>query len=450
MMTTEPRLVVPRRALIAACCIAALAALLAAGGGSAAQTEAAVGPDVTVFAFTDINNYGSANGFTGYALGTTSCNRGDAPLNWCSSGGCAPGAGPEDHPVIAQNLYRLKNGRFQQIGMSWLKHGFLSTNSTTAGCGGATGQSCQSPPAGSAQLGVGCTDPYGASLNGSRPLGRRSEVNGTTGVFPDPSSSPGGPYTVYDQRIKVASADVDSTLNPGATYWAEGQYIASDDASSNNSLNNASYRRVTVGASPNFPLSMTGTFFEKQPAIFAWLAQDPSVDLVNVDVPGSIVQRFHVGRKVTDLGGGVWHYEFAIHNQNSDRSARGFSVQFPVGTNFTNAGFKDVEHHSGEPYAVDDWTLSSTSNLISWSTDTFAANSNANALRFATLFNFWFDANQPPTSGVVHTIQLFKPGTPSSIEFTIADDLFADGFESGNTSQWNGNLNGSRPAGRTP
>jgi hypothetical protein len=445
-MKTRPRLVVPRRALIAACCIAALAALLAAGGGSAAQTEAGLGPDVTVFAFTDIGNFGSANGFTGYSIGTTSCNRGDTPLNWCAGGSCAPGAGPEDHPVIAQNLYRLKNGRFQQIGMSWLKHGFASLNLNTAGCAGAAGQSCQGPPAGGAQLGVGCTDPYSAGLNGSQPLGRRSEVNGTTGVFPVPPSSPSGPYTVYDQRIKVASADVDSTLNPGATYWAEGQYIASDDASSNNSLNNASYRRVTVGTSPSFPLSMTGTFFEKQPAIFAWPAQDPSVDLVNVDIPGSIVQRFHVGRKVTDLGGGVWHYEFAVHNQNSDRSARGFSVEFPGATNFTNVGFKDIEHHSGEPYAVDDWAVSSSGGLVSWATDTFAANPNANALRFATLFNFWFDADRPPTSGVVHTIQLFKPGTPSSIEFTIVDDLFVDGFESGNISQWNGNLNGSRPA----
>jgi hypothetical protein len=445
-MTLGLRLVSNRRAVIAACCIAALAALFA-GGGSVAQTEAGVGPDVTVFAFTDIGNYGSANGFVGYSVGTRSCNRGDVPLNWCDqSSGCAAGAGTEDHPVIAQNLYRLKNGRFQQIGMSWLKHGFLSTNSFTAGCAGAAGQSCQSPPAGSNQLGIGCTDPYGASLNGGRPLGRRSEVDGTTGVFPFPPGGGGASSTVYDQRIKVPTAEVDSTLNPGALFWVEAQYIASDDASSGNSLNNASYRRVTVGTSPNYTLSMTGSFFEKQAAIFAWLAQDPSVALVNVDVPGSIVQRFHVGRKVTDLGGGLWHYEFAIHNQNSDRSARSFSVQFPATANFTNVGFKDIEHHSGEPYAVDDWVVSSSGGLISWSTDTFATNANANALRFATMFNFWFDSDQPPTSEVLHTIGLFKPGTPSSVEFTISDELFADGFETGNTSHWNSNLNALRPA----
>ena len=183
---TGLRLVLNRRVLIAACCIAGLGAFLGAGSDSA-QAAGASGPDVTVFAFTDIGSYGASGGFAGYALGTTSCNRGDAPLNWCDQGsGCAAGAGPKDHPVIAQNLYRLKSGRFEQIGMSWLKHGFTSLNQSSAGCTGSAGQSCQSPPAGGNQLGVGCTDPYTASLNGSRPLGRRSEVNATTGVFPFP------------------------------------------------------------------------------------------------------------------------------------------------------------------------------------------------------------------------------------------------------------------------
>jgi hypothetical protein len=418
--------------MVAACCIAALAAILATVGNSGA----AVGPDVTVFSFTDLNSYGSASGFAAYSVGTRSCNRGDTPLNWCDQGfSCAAGAGPEDHPVIAQNLYRLKNDRFEQIGMSWLKHGFLSTNSTTAGCAGSSGQSCQQPPAGNDQLGVGCTDPYDAGLNGSRPLGRRSEVNGTTGVFPFPPSSPGGPYAVFDQRIKVPTADVDPALNSGALYWAEGHYIASDDASSGNSLNNASHRRVTVGAAPNYTLTMTGSFSEGEPAIVAWLSQDPTVELVTVDVPGAIVQRFHVARKVTDLGGGNWHYEYVVHNLNSDRSARAFTVDFPEGTTITNPGFKDVEHHSGEPYSLADWEDTVAGDTISWSTETFETDANANALRWATMFNFWFDATRPPT-GIRHTLDFFKPGSPASIQFSFGNELFSDDLESGDTSAW--------------
>jgi hypothetical protein len=404
---------------------------------------AAVGPDVRVFSFTNINSYGSSGGYAGFSIGTRSCNRGDEPLNWCDQGsGCAPGAGTEDHPVIAQNLYRIKDGRMEQIGMSWLKHGFLSTNSQTTGCreSSPTG-SCQIPPAGNNQLGIGCTDPYDANLNGSRPLGRRSEVDGTTGVFPFPPSSPGGPYTVYDQRVKVATTDLDSALNPGATYWAEGQYFASDDASAGNSLNNASYRQVTVGASPTFTLAMTGSFFETQTALQAWRAQDPTVLIANADVAGSIVQRFQVARKVTDLGGGQWHYEYAVRNHNSDRSARGFTVQFPGATTFTNVGFKDIEHHSGEPYATTDWAQVTDASSVSWSTDTFATDPNANAMRFATMFNFWFDADRPPTDGTTnaqHTIELFKPGSPSDITFDGFNGVFEDGFEGGNFNIWSG------------
>jgi hypothetical protein len=435
-MTTRLRSVSNRRALIASCCIAALAVLLAAIDGSA-QTEA-VGPDVTVFDFTDIHSYGSAGGFAAYSLGTNACNRGDKPLNWCDQGsGCAPGATPSDHPAIAQNLYRLKNGRFEQIGMSWLKHGFASLNGPDAGCSGASGQSCQDPPAGENQLGVGCIDPYLAITNGSRPLGRRSEVNAATGAFPYPIS-PVPATQLYDQRIKVRDTDIDPIINPSALYWIEGHYVAHDDALAGNGLNNASHRQVTVGAAPSYTLTMTGTFFERQPAINAWKMQDPNVTLTNADVPGPVVERFHVGRKVTNLGGGLWHYEYAVHNLNSDRSARAFEVEFPGAVSFTNVGFRDIDSHSGELYSTLDWTVFSSGGLLSWATDTFAADPNANALRFGTMYNFWFDANQPPTGSILHTIELFKTGDPESITFTIGNDVFADGFESGGTGNWTG------------
>jgi hypothetical protein len=435
-MTTGPATRLNRRALIAVCCLAGLAVVLATVDGSALAAPA-IGPDVTVFQFTDIGNYGSSSGFAGYSIGTRSCNRGDTPLNWCDqASGCAPGATTKDHPVIAQNLYRLKGGRFEQIGMSWLKHGFTSTNSSTGGCAGFSGQSCSFPPAGGNQLGVGCTDPYTSSLNGSRPLGRRSEVNATNGDFPFPPGGGGSTSAVYDERIKVATTDLDPAQNAGATYWAEGHYIAPDDAASGNSLNNASHRQVTVGGAPSYPLTMTGNFFEQLPAIFAWPAHDSGVVLVTVDVPGSLPERFHVGRKVTDLGKGLWHYEYVVHNMNSDRSARALSIEFPVATAFTNVGFKGIAHHSGEPYATDDWAVSSTANLLSWSTADFATDPNAHALRFATMFNFWFDADQPPTDSIVHTLDLFKPGDPSAVEFGIVNNLFSDDLESGGIGSW--------------
>lgn len=444
-MKILPRIVRNRRALTAICCAAALPAILAITNRT---TEAAgVGPDVVVFsisvgASSGSGSYGSADGFASYSIATTSCNRGDTPLNWCRTSGCAPGATSEDHPVIAQNLYRLKSGRFEQIGMSWVKHGFTSLNQTSTGCTGVSGQSCQSPPFGGRQLGVGCTDPYSSQLNGDRSnLGPRSEVNATTGIFPMPFTIPSGPYKVYDERIKVPVPDVDPAVNAGALYWIEGQYVANDDAGSGNALNNATYRRVTVGNGPTYGLTTTGASIEQQPAIYAWKAQDPSVTLINADLTGSIIERYHVGRRVTDLGGGLWHYEYAVHNLNSDRAARAFSVQFSSPTNFTNVGFKDIEHHSSEPYSGTDWTPSSSGALISWSADTFANDQNANALRWGTMYNFWFDADQPPEHAVGHALDLFKPGTPTSVAAVFGNDLFGDGFEPGTTDNWSGTSN---------
>jgi len=72
--------------------------------GAGGQT---LGPDVTVIQLTDINNNGVAAGIRGYSIGTTSCNVGSQPVAWCNSlAGCGGGLlAPEDHPVIAQNLY---------------------------------------------------------------------------------------------------------------------------------------------------------------------------------------------------------------------------------------------------------------------------------------------------------------------------------------------------------
>ena len=164
---------------------------------------------------------------------------------WCNSG--TSYCNSAQHPVIAQNLYRLKAGRFEQIGMSWLKHGFLSTNSPNAACNPA--QPCAGAPHGGDQLGLGCTDTYGAGLNGTRPLGMRSEVDPTPATFPYPYTSV-GTAAAPDQRVRVLDTDLDPALNSGAVYWAEAQYVTEDEAAANNGLNNASYRRVTVGAAP--------------------------------------------------------------------------------------------------------------------------------------------------------------------------------------------------------
>ncbi len=394
--------------------------------GAACGAMAAGSPDVTVFDLSDTTNYGTAGGIRGYSVGTTSCNVGTLPLNWCNvAGGCGSGTTNRDHPVIAQGMYRLKNGRMDQIGASWLKHGFVSLNNTSAGCGNGT---CVSPPLGGRQLGVGCTDPYVSSLNGSRPLGRKSEVNPATGAYPFPIGGGGATSAVWNQRVAVAESDMIAAQNPGARYFVEGQYIAPDDALSGNGLNNASYREVAISAG-TFNLTMVGATVRQLPAIDAWAVIDNTVQIFRVDIPGPPVERFNVAVKVTEVTPGtLWHYEYAVHNLNSARAADALRITFAGNTTFSGAGFHDVNAHSNEPYDTADWPSTTGANSIEWAAPAFPSSPNdANAIRWSTTYNFWFDANQPPSQIDSMVLDLFTAGTPTQVEFGQA--VFSNGFE---------------------
>ena len=367
------------------------------GGGGGGGTS---GQDVIVGAIPDVTKYGSAvvNGQTimAYAFGTTSCNIGTAQLEWFAS--------PDNrHPFIPMNAYRLRNGRFEQIGMGWGKHGFTALQQTLCG-------SCQASGTGT-YLGVGCSDPYSASLNGSQSgLGCRSEVNASTGVFPGSINAgmPSAPATI-GRRVQINGNDLNPAQNTGALYFAEGHYIHPGDAASGNKNNNASYRAFTVGAlsSGAYTISLTGSTFQQKAAIEAWQAADPAVRITYADVPND--GRFIVGCKVTANANGTWHYEYAIHNLNSHRGARQLALALPAGVVASNAGFKDINYHSGEPFDPTDWSVAVSSSGVSWKGGDYASNVNGNALRFATLYNFWFDATTAPVDGT-GSLSLFRPG----------------------------------------
>lgn len=380
-------------------------------------TAGLIGPDVIVGALPNISKYGTVNGISAYALGTTSCNIGDEILLWCDTNVGAL-CTDEEHPVIAQNLYRLANGRIEMIGMSWLKHGFCALSQNLCA-------PCQSDPFGCDALGIGCSDPYDSSLNGSQGnLGPRSQVNASTGVFPYPFSAPAAPATV-GRRLQVPAVALEPAQNPGALYFGEGLYVTQDDAAAGNSANNASYRRITVGnfTSNSWTLSFTGATFQQKPGIWAWKDHglgvnmpDPAVTIEPFAVPGD--GNWVIGHKASDNGNGTWRYEYAIYNLDSDRSGQSWSIPIPDGVTVTNAGQSILNHHSGEPYSTAAWTINQTPGAITWSTQTFAQNVNANALRWGTMFNFRFDADTPPTTAT-GTLALFKPGAAPNPSLSV-------------------------------
>ncbi len=369
----------------------------------------ATGPDVIVGDLYDLASHGASGATHAYSVGTISCNVGTVNLSWVAS--------TNQHPVIGCSLYRVKNGRFEQIGISWLKHGFTALT-------GSVCDSCNNPGTGSL-LGVGCSDPYSAGLNGSPGgLGPRVQVNPFTGFFNYPYAyGPTGPSTI-NGRVQVASADVDPALNAGATYFVEGHYVTPDDAAAGNHFNNASYRKVAVAGDTNRTLSYVGATVREDHAIHGWKAVDPSVSIKNFDVPGE--GRFIVAYKPISLGGGMWRHEYAVQNANSDRAGASFSVALPAGVVATNQYFHDVVYHSGEPQLGTDWTATATTGVsASWACLTPPPANSANALRWGTLYSFAFDA---PASWLPDaTIGLFKAGSPSSISATICRNPTATG-----------------------
>ena len=354
-------------------------------------------PDVIVGDMDQIIRHGTVGDISAYSFSTISCNVGTCWLNWINN--------TPDHPVISQNLYRLRNGRFEQLGQSWLKHGFfaLSNELCSTGCIGTDGS----------HLGVNCSDPYNAQLNGNQGgLGPKSQVNPANGVFAYPFSTQGQAGDAIYKRLQVHNADIDPALNAGAQYYIEGQYVTHDDALANNKNNNASYRQVTVsGTGGVFNLNLAGSTVRQSPAISVWRTLDPQVRETKIELLGD--GRMVLDSRVTDLGGGVWHYEYALYNMNSDRGVGAFTVPVPNGANITNIGFHDVDYHSGETYDPTDWPGIVSGATLTWATTPFAVNPNANAIRWGTMYNFRFDANVAPLVGIA-VLGIFKPGSPAT------------------------------------
>lgn len=381
-----------RRTILVGACLLSLAC---------ASPARANGPDIIVgeiAILNSINRYGPSNGISAYSFATTSCNIGDMEAAWYAT--------TPDHPVIVQNLYRLKAGRLEQIGLAWLKHGFATLNENYPGCG-----TCQDTNG--ETLGVGCSDTYDASLNGAQGLlGPRSLVNASSGQFPYPFTAP-PIQPVIGRRIQVKNFELDPLKNPGALYFLEASYISAQESIFNNAANNASWRRVTVTTDQSgYRLTPAGPTVRQQPAIFAWQANDPDVQIQQVSVendggPGYFGY-FWVAAKATYLGNCNWRYDYAVENLNSHQSCGAFSVSLPSGIPVSHAGTTQVRYHSGEPYINFSWDIAYSPTEITWQTYPISVLPNANALRFGTMYTFRFETQAPPTCDAAAAIHLFR------------------------------------------
>jgi len=366
-----------------------------------------------------------------YSFGTVSCNVGEVPLDWYGE--------QANHPVIAQNMYRIAEGRIVQVGMAWVKHGSCALQESLCGACEPFGSGC------APELGVGCSDPYSPERNGQQwGMGPRSEVDASSGTFEWPFSTKGEIGAVLWKRLQVPVAELAEGNETEATYVAEAIYLAADDQAAGNGANNASYRTLESAglndAASGYDLVWTGQTVREAPAIFAWqdhgLGQgnpDPAVHLVQIPTGSSEEGLMWLGWRVSNNLDGTWRYEYAIENVSFSRGIGSFTVPLSPGVAVSNAGFHDVDYHSGEPYDDTDWEIKILSGSVVFRTpEKYSENPDGNALRWGTLYSFWFDADAPPAAGLAG-VSFFEPagsgeleGMTVSIEIPGAAQCIAD------------------------
>jgi hypothetical protein len=398
------------------------------GGGEPSTPEGGLpGPDIIVGDLPDMEEDGAGGSQVGLGVATTSCNNGNMEVDWFEL--------PDtDHCVIPQNLYRMSGGtsnnqRFEQIGQSWMKHAFFALQDDACGFG------CI-PAANGTHLGAGCSDPYSAGLNADQDsLGSRAWVNPFTGAFPATAANhTGHTHTGTSHRMIVEVNDLNTAMNPNATYFAEAQYVTPHEyawcqahAGQCNMYNNASYRQFNViGTASPFSFSPVGLTVRMTPAINAW----PGATIRTIEPVPGVDGRVFLAYKVTGPVAGLYHYEYAIYNQNLDRGIQSFSVPRLLipGIGRAELAEQNVEFHAppqhpgfandgtqgNAGFSSAEWTFNSSGASLTWNSETFAQNPNANAIRWGTLYNFRFDSTTQPVASNA-TVGFFKTGAPVTV-----------------------------------
>jgi hypothetical protein len=95
--------------------------------------------------------------------------------------------------------------------------------------------------------------------------------------------------------------------------------------------------------------------------------------------------RFVVASKVTSLGGGNYHYEYAVHNIDNSRAGAALRIPIDASAVASNFSFGDIDTDGGN-----NWSMARVGNEI-----VFTAPA-GNALEWNTFYNFGFDANFAP------------------------------------------------------
>jgi len=376
--------------------LALLSAATSLVAGLGAQSNTVPGLDGRL---TEINNltywgrHGAThpNGEVGMSMLNEMCNPGSVNIPWYAP--MQP-----NHPMFGFIIARVSNDRIEQINeWSYCKHAFLSVN-VNGPCG-----SCQNPGTGSL-MGLNCADTYSQWNNASRTyLGPPQEIDPWLGEWDpvgsyfdigDPAQA-GYPaaadgsrslntniFDDVDNRVTVDEVDL---LTANADYYYGIQLLHRGEAVVNRHDNIAhrgftpSWNGTSWSFNNNSEAQAYGSILNRWPGA-----------TVHEGGNGNDDGRFFVASKVTGLGGGNYHFEYAVHNVDNSRAGGSFRVPIDASATAGNFSFGDIDTD-----AANDWTVQRVGNEI-----VFTAPAN-NPLEWNTIYNFGFDADFPPGASTI-------------------------------------------------
>jgi hypothetical protein len=372
----------------------------------------------------------------------------------------SPPYGNDQHPYLIWNLYRVDaDGRIKQIGVSALKHAFLTINwaHVPGECGCAEGHVIYPT----------CEDTYSLANNdnsssgGSQQqnLAPRSELIPKTAVWGrcgsvwdancdgamDPNS---GAQNLYQYRMLVDESDMQPPLSTGAHYYFEYWYIVRDDVNIYNTMGYREIQPFKNGAVWQVNLVNAGASdhdFFLGPALNRWVdPAAPGANAMNQEL-STPLGRARVAVKATDIGGGQWRYEYSVMNFDyahvridpshasepnlkvlENHGFYRFKVPLPTGVVASALRFDDADDN-----AANDWTVTTTGGVVSWKSPP-----SSNMLDWGMLYHFEFTANAPPSAATIGIV-----GAPTSTEgdlpytldllgpHNVDDTIFSNGFD---------------------
>ncbi len=342
-------------------------------------------------------------------------NVGPADVPWYSKySGSFPPYDNDQHPFLNWSMYREVNGRFEQMGVSGIKHAFLTINSNcTLNCND------------SHILWPGCEDVYGVGTNDSSSvLGPREELNafaGTwdnCGTFFDPEPCVGFQQNsssgTGQNRLVVNTGEL--TDNDNSAVYMQAWYLIREDI---NIFNSMGYRTLNPSQNgSNWNMSPSNDF-TNGPALDQYVPRDTIGAMQASQTITTSEGQLIVAVKVIDLGGGLYRYNYAVENYDFDPRFINFHIPLTDSAMVADTVFADPETDDSN-----NWQFSHNNGVLS------VVGNAQNEQDWGELFSFSFTSDSPPYLNLM-TIDAAESVNNATVEApTLVPELiFKSGME---------------------